>query len=210
MQIRKCDLKASEEHLIEALADIDVVISCVGPAEQQDQIPLAKAAKRVGVKRFIPCGFITVAPPGGVMWLRDEVRDRIEAGVALCSVLSFFCFQKEIVYNQIRQMWLPYTIVDVGWWYQLAYPRLISGRADYAMTSGNDEIIGDGNMPTALTDLRDIGRYMAMIISDERTLNKKVLAYNLVSTQNEIYNLMEEISEEKIDRNYVCMQSWEA
>lgn len=107
-------------------------------------------------------------------------------------------------------MWLPYTIVDVGWWYQLSYPRLGSGRVDYAMTSGNDEIIGDGNVPTALTDLRDIGRYMAMIISDERTLNKKVLAYNLVSTQNEIYDLMEEISEEKIDRNYVChaVRTW--
>lgn len=74
IQIRKCDLKAPEEHLIEALSEIDVVISCVGPAEQQDQIPLAKAAKKAGVKRFIPCGFITVAPPGGVMWLRDEVR----------------------------------------------------------------------------------------------------------------------------------------
>lgn len=72
------------------------------------------------------------------------------------------------------------------------------------MTSGNDEIIGDGNVTTALTDLRDIGRYMALIINDPRTLNKKVLAYNLVSTQNEIYSLMEEIAEEKIDRNYVC------
>jgi hypothetical protein len=76
------------------------------------------------------------------------------------------------------------------------------------MTSGNDEIIGDGNMPTALTDLRDIGRYMAMIISDPRTLNKKILAYNLVSSQNKIYELMEELSEEKIDRNYVsCTDS---
>lgn len=74
VQIRKCDLKASEEQLIEALAEIDIVVSCVGPAEQQDQIPLAKAAKRVGVQRFIPCGFITPTPPGGVMWLRDEVR----------------------------------------------------------------------------------------------------------------------------------------
>lgn len=117
--------------------------------------------------------------------------------------------QKEIVYNQIRQLWLPYTVVDVGWWYQLAYPRLPSGRVDYAMTSGNDEIIGDGNMPTALTDLRDIGRYMAMIISDPRTLNKKILAYNLVLSQNKIYELMEELSEEKIDRNYVsCTDSW--
>ena len=112
--------------------------------------------------------------------------------------------RKEIVYNQIRQLWLPYTIVDVGWWYQLSYPRLVSGRVDYAMTSGNDHIIGDGNVPTALTDLRDIGRYMALIINDPRTLNKKILAYNLVSTQNQIYSLMEEISEEKVDRNYVC------
>ncbi|KAJ6130781.1 hypothetical protein N7512_003561 [Penicillium capsulatum] len=182
VQIRKCDLKASEEQLIEALAEIDIVVSCVGPAEQQDQIPLAKAAKRVGIKRFIPCGFITPTPPGGVMWLRDE---------------------KEIVYNQIRQIWLPYTLIDVGWWYQLSYPRLPSGRVDYAMTSGNDEIIGEGNVPTALTDLRDIGRFVALIIKDPRTLNKKVLAYNLVSTQNKIYDLMEEISEEKIDRNYV-------
>lgn len=71
-------MKAPEEHLIEALSEIDVVISCVGPAEQQDQIPLAKAAKRAGVKRFIPCGFITVAPPGGVMWLRDEVRQSMK------------------------------------------------------------------------------------------------------------------------------------
>ena len=70
---RKCDLKAPEEDLMDALQDIDVVISCVGPAEQQDQIPLAKAAKRVGVKRFVPCGFITIAPAGGIMWLRDEV-----------------------------------------------------------------------------------------------------------------------------------------
>ena len=74
VQIRKCDLKGSEETLANALAGIDVVISCVGPAEQQDQIPLAKAAKKAGVKRFVPCGFITVAPPGGIMWLRDEVR----------------------------------------------------------------------------------------------------------------------------------------
>lgn len=74
VQIRKCDLKGPEEALANALQGIDIVISCVGPAEQQDQIPLAKAAKKVGVKRFVPCGFITVAPAGGIMWLRDEVR----------------------------------------------------------------------------------------------------------------------------------------
>lgn len=75
--MRRCDLTGSEESLAEALTDIDIVISCVGPAEQQDQIPLAKAAKKAGVKRFVPCGFITVAPPGGIMWLRDEVSSTI-------------------------------------------------------------------------------------------------------------------------------------
>ncbi|PYH80200.1 aromatic alcohol reductase [Aspergillus brunneoviolaceus CBS 621.78] len=182
VQIRKGDLKGPEESLADVLTGIDVVISCVGPSEQQDQIPLAKAAKNAGVQRFVPCGFITVAPPGGIMWLRDE---------------------KETVYNHIKQLRLPYTIIDVGWWYQFSYPRLESGRIDYAMTSANNEIVADGNSPIALTDLRDIGRYVAKIITDDRTLNKMVLAYNEVKTQNEIYDLLEEISEEKIQRNYI-------
>ncbi|KAF7130934.1 hypothetical protein CNMCM5793_003869 [Aspergillus hiratsukae] len=186
VKVRKCDLRGSEDALAEALTDIDIVISCVGPAEQQDQIPLAKAAKKAGVKRFVPCGFITVAPPGGIMWLRDE---------------------KETVYNHVKQLWLPYTIIDVGWWYQLSYPRLESGRVDYAMTTANNEIVGNGNTLTALTDLRDIGRYVARIIVDDRTLNKMVFAYNTVVTQNQIYDMLEEISEEKVQRNYVSEET---
>lgn len=72
------------------------------------------------------------------------------------------------------------------------------------MTSANNEIVGDGNTLNALTDLRDIGRYMARIIQDDRTLNKMVFAYNTVVTQNQIYDLLEEVSEEKVTRNYVC------
>lgn len=72
------------------------------------------------------------------------------------------------------------------------------------MTAANDEIVGDGNKPTALTDLRDIGRYVAKIIVDDRTLNKMVFAYNTVMTQNEIYNLMEKVSGDEVLRNYVC------
>ncbi|KAF7170943.1 hypothetical protein CNMCM5623_003390 [Aspergillus felis] len=177
------DLKGSEEQLVQALDQIDTVISCVGAAQQQDQIPLANAAKKAGVKRFVPCGFITVAPAGGIMWLRD---------------------QKETVYNHIKQLWLPYTVVDVGWWYQLAFPRLSSGRIDYMVFDRSNEIFGRGNVPSAITDLRDIGRYIARIIVDERTLNKFVFVYNTVMTQNEVYDLLEEISGEKITRNFVA------
>ena len=111
--------------------------------------------------------------------------------------------QKERVYNHVKQLWLPYTIIDVGWWYQIAFPRVPSGRVDYVSFGVAEEIIGGGNVPSALTDMRDIGRYVAKIIVDERTLNRMVFAYNTVITQNQIYDLMEEISGEKLERNYV-------
>jgi DUF971 family protein len=111
------------------------------------------------------------------------------------------------VYNQVKQLKLGYTVIDVGWWYQLSFPRLESGKADYAMTSANDEIVGHGDTPVALTDLRDIGRYVAKIIVDDRTLNKMVFAYDTMTTQNQIYDLMEKVSGENIARNYVgCSQ----
>lgn len=71
------------------------------------------------------------------------------------------------------------------------------------MTAANDEIVGEGDKPTAMTDLRDIGRYVARIITDDRTLNKMVFAYNTVMSQNQIYDLMEKISGENVIRNYV-------
>lgn len=71
--IRQCDLTAPEDELAEALKGMDIVVSSVGPSDQHIQINIATAAKAAGVKRFIPCGFITVCAPGGIMWLRDEV-----------------------------------------------------------------------------------------------------------------------------------------
>jgi NmrA-like family len=55
------------------LAGINTVISTIGPGAWLDQIPLADAAKKAGVQRFVPCAFITVCAPGGVMRIRDQV-----------------------------------------------------------------------------------------------------------------------------------------
>jgi hypothetical protein len=75
VEIREGDLGASEELLIQALRGIDVLISTVreGATQQQDQISLAHAAKKAGIKRFVPCGFGTVTSPGGIMRVRDMV-----------------------------------------------------------------------------------------------------------------------------------------
>ena len=60
-------------------------------------------------------------------------------------------------------------------------------------------------MKTALTDLRDIGPYVAKIIMDARTENKYVFCYGELLSQEELFAKMEELSGEKIERKYVCL-----
>jgi hypothetical protein len=160
----------------------DIVLSAVAAEGQKDQLKLVDAAAKAGTKRFVPCGWITITPPGGVMTLRDE---------------------KETVYQRIWNHHLPYTIVDVGFWHSQSYPRLPSGKVDYALLMPNDTIIGDGNAQNILTDKRDIGKYAALILRDPRTLNQKVFTAGDVLSQNEILALMEEKSGEKIPTNTV-------
>lgn len=183
VEIRPFDLSGPEGPLVEALRGIDVLISAIAATDQDAQIPLATVAKKAQVKRFVPCAFITVAPPGRMM-LRDW---------------------KEDVYNHIKRIHLPYTIIDVGWWYQIGYPRLPSGKIDY-VAMDVPTLIGDGTVPSALTDLRDIGRYVAKIVADERTLNKYVLAYDEVWTPNQVVEELERLSGETIPRKYLSEQ----
>jgi hypothetical protein len=99
---------------------------------------------------------------------------------------------------------VPHTIIDVGFWHQFSFPRVPSGRVDYATAIPNAIIHGDGNAPNILTDLRDIGRFVARIIADDRTLNKYVFTWSDVLTENEIFDIVEDLSGEKIQREYVC------
>ena len=61
----------------------------------------------------------------------------------------------------------------------------------------------DRNVTTAMTHINDIGRYVARIIADPRTLNKKIFAYNESLERTKIYDLVESISSEKLVRRYV-------
>lgn len=105
--------------------------------------------------------------------------------------------------NYAKKLNLPYTVIDVGWWYQVTLPRLPSGRIDYAVMETMDGIAGEGNVPFAITDVRDIGKYVARIIVDPRTVNRMVLAYNEVRTHNQLYDLLESLSGEKMERKFV-------
>ncbi|KAF7325439.1 Glycoside hydrolase [Mycena kentingensis (nom. inval.)] len=176
--IRIAELTGSLDDLVAALQGIDVVISTIGAGGQLAQLQLATAAKQVGVKRFVPCAFITVAPPGGVMLIRDE---------------------KQRVYEHIFQLHLPYTIIDEGFWHQISFPLVPSGRFDAANAMPwSRRIHAGGTARNMLTDLRDVGRYVARIIKDERTLNKYVVTYSDVLSENGIFAIAEELSKEEI------------
>jgi hypothetical protein len=92
----------------------------------------------------------------------------------------------------------------VGWWFQITLTRLPSGRFDHVLASSQpDNPIGlDGNV-SALADLRDVGRYVAKIITDLRTLNKSVHVYNELLTRNQVYDKVKALADEQLTSSYV-------
>ena len=92
----------------------------------------------------------------------------------------------------------------MGYWYQISFPALPSGKIDYAMLrKGDTNMIGNGDVKTGITDLRDVGRYVALIINDERTLNRFVFSFSEVLSQKEVFGMLEKVSGEKIVPNVV-------
>ncbi|PYH48761.1 isoflavone reductase family protein [Aspergillus saccharolyticus JOP 1030-1] len=180
---RIVDLDGPEDELVPALAGVDILIVTVGPALVAQQKKLVWAAKRAGVQRFVPSSYITIAPPRGAMLLRE---------------------MKEEIINEIKLHNLGYTIIDVGYWYQLSCPPLPSGRIDYAipLPDATRTVHGAGDAPNILIDLADIGRYVARILADARTLNRYVYLCGEVLTENQVLGVVEEMAGEEVDRIY--------
>ncbi|KAJ1329850.1 NmrA family NAD(P)-binding protein [Microdochium nivale] len=181
---------AADPGLVRLLTSIDVVISTTFFMNLGEQVPLVDAAKAAGVARFIPCNFQTVAPRG-VMALSDA---------------------KYAILDHIQRVRQPYTVIEVGWWYQLSLPRVPSGRLNGNLereltgtgTSNTrsliylpaGEVIAGGRVPSAMTDLRDVGRFVALIVADDRTVNKTVFAWGEVATQTEVGEMVERLAGE--------------
>lgn len=183
------DVKSPVEDLAKLFPGFDVVISAINAHALPDQHQLVDAAHKAKVGRFVPCFFGTAAPPRGVMRLRE---------------------MKEDVLDHIRKLYLPYTAIDVGWWYQISPPRVPSGRIDSGLLFPAQHILGDGTVPSAMTDLADVGRYVAKIVADPRTLNKMVFAYSELLTQKQVWDTVEKVSGEKVERKYRSESELEA
>ncbi|KAJ4292459.1 hypothetical protein N0V90_009121 [Kalmusia sp. IMI 367209] len=188
VKIAAVDLNGPEEKLVETLQGIDVLIASVPPTVLDVQLPLIRAAKQAGVKRFLPSAYSMVIALGGVSTVQEK---------------------KEQIYAELERIGLPYTIIDVGWWHFGFIPRLPSGRTDYAIALPDfliNMIPGDGNMRTCLVDNQDVGPLIARIIADHRTLNKRIIANGDALTMNELYDIVEKVTDEKPERKYVSTE----
>ncbi|PVI03913.1 isoflavone reductase family protein [Periconia macrospinosa] len=172
-----CDLENDPIPTIaHVLKGYDTILSAIGFQSKQTELKLVDAIALAGTKRFVPCSWSIPCPPGNIMLLRDE---------------------KEAVLQRIWHHHIPYTIVDVGYWYQISVPRVPSGKVDYIMVLPANERFGDGELENLLTDKRDIGGFVARVLKDPRTVNQRVVCWGERLSQNEVFKVVEEVSGEK-------------
>ncbi|KAL2810636.1 hypothetical protein BJX63DRAFT_422967 [Aspergillus granulosus] len=124
--------------------------------------------------------------PRGVIGIKDKMIDWL----IRLRILKFFKILVVIQHARLLD-----TIIDVGCWYQVWVRRVPSERSYHAHSIYIDHrIVGDGSVGFTLTDLSDIGKYVAQIVADPRTLNGHVLAYTEVLSMNEILDMMAKAS----------------
>jgi nucleoside-diphosphate-sugar epimerase len=105
------------------------------------------------------------------------------------------------VLNHVKSLALPYTIIDIGWWFQLTLPTSFFD-VGYGELPGT--IPGDGNVLSAFTDSKDVGKFVAKTILDPRTINKSVFCYSEMLTMNQVFDILDKTTGRKFDRNFVC------
>lgn len=173
------------------LKGVDIVLSLVNVAVLEEQKKVFQAAKNVGVQRVVPSEFAIPCPPERELHLVNKVRSR---SVSLIWQVGLIFLQKRAIGSFIKELGIGYTIIDVGWWMELILPFPSSDHDPVADLSRT--FVGAGDVKTAVTSRVDIGRFIARILADPRTLNRHVFCHAEEVTQTEVYQIAEEISGE--------------
>ncbi|EIW53909.1 NAD-P-binding protein [Trametes versicolor FP-101664 SS1] len=186
VEIRLGDLKNGVEKLKEALVGVAIFISAVDARSLEDQKDALRAAKEVGVQRVIPCDFATPTEKG--------VR---ELGDTKLAIREF-----------VKELGVPYTFIDVGWWMQLTLP--LPTRSASRLKPLTYQIHGPGDDKMLVTDIAHIGTYVARIVADPRTLYQAVIIWEDEVTQLEAHEIGERLSGEadvlKAKRVYITAE----
>jgi hypothetical protein len=79
-----------------------------------------------------------------------------------------------------------------------------SGKFDSAIFMPNNDVVNGGEISNMLIDARDVGRITVELLKREDTLNKTIVAYGEVMSQNEIHQMIEARTGEKLVLTHVC------
>ncbi|KLO11935.1 NAD(P)-binding protein [Schizopora paradoxa] len=175
VEIRAVELTADGAEAIDAaLKGVDIVVSTIFLGAIDKQVYLADAAKRVGVRRFVPCDWASCCVRG-VRKLFDE---------------------KAAIQDHVKTIGLPYTFIDVGIWATGTLPSDQEVPEENPIPGRSHKIIGTGDVKNAITHIPEIGKFAAEIIDDERTLNKYVFCWGDEKTQNEVWEIARRVKPE--------------
>ncbi|TFK47419.1 NAD-P-binding protein [Heliocybe sulcata] len=141
-KIAKVDY-SSADSLTSALSGVDVVISTLGGNALTTQGPLADAAKKAGVKLFVPSEF------GVVTEGRTE------------GVLSF----KNDLHRKLEDIKLPYALFYTGPFADWIFIPPFG----WDLANGKITISGEGKTPVSWTTRRDIARFVAHAVTSFST-----------------------------------------
>ena len=183
---------AAPTELKAALAGVDYIVSGVASEVLEIQRPLFRAAKEAGVKRIIPSDFGTACPPG-VRNLHDKVGPHIPI-VPRLALTSRCRAQKLAIRDYIQNLGIPYTFVEIGWWTQLVFPTPPSVQVTPLMDTC--VVYGTGSRKCAVTNIANVGGYVARILQDERTINQTVFVWEHEINTDEIWDIVQRTAED--------------
>ncbi|KAJ9551712.1 hypothetical protein OSB04_015757 [Centaurea solstitialis] len=167
--------------LVNAIKQVDVVISTVGHMQIQDQVKIIAAIKEAGnIKKFYP----------------SEFGNDVDRTNAVEPAKSAFAAKAEIR-RAIEAAGIPYTYVSSNCFAGYFLPNLAQPGAT-APPRDKVTILGDGNAKVVYNDEHDIGTYTIKTVDDPKTLNKIVY----IKPPNNIYSFNELVSlwEKKIGK----------
>ncbi|XP_043712749.1 probable pinoresinol-lariciresinol reductase 3 [Telopea speciosissima] len=174
--------------LIEAVEQVDVVISAVSGKQVLDQKLLIRAIKQAGcIKRFIPAEF-GVDP------------DKIQ----ISNLAYDFYSRKAEIRRIIETESIPYTYISCNLFTSSLLPTLAQPGL---RTPPRDEvkIFGDGNTKAVFVKETDVATFTINTVDDPRTLNKVLHLRPLgnVYSMNELVEIWETKIGKKLEKIYI-------
>ncbi|KAJ4716536.1 Isoflavone reductase related protein [Melia azedarach] len=178
----------NHESLVNAIKQVDVVISTVGHTSLADQDKIIAAIKEAGnVKRFFPSEF------------GNDV-DRVHAVEPAKSAFA----TKAKIRRAVEAEGIPYTYVSSNFFAEYFLPSLSQPEATVPPRD-KVVILGDGNPKAIFNKKDDIGTYTIRAVDDPRTFNKilYIRPPGNIYSLNDLVSLWEKKIGKTLERTYV-------